>query len=93
MKVISIAEAKNSLTKLIHQVEEGEPVHLTRRGSPVAVILSEAQYQQLTAQRKSVWVSIKEWRDQVNFTDIELTDEEINSWRDRSTGRDFSWEN
>jgi predicted nucleic acid-binding protein len=37
---------------LIRQVEEGELVHLTRRGSPAAVILSEAQYQQSRLRRR-----------------------------------------
>lgn len=33
---ISIAEAKNRLTKLIRAVEQGEPVVITRNGKPVA---------------------------------------------------------
>ena len=36
-----IAEAKNQLSKLIQQVEQGETVELTRRGKPVVVVLSE----------------------------------------------------
>ena len=40
MKEIPIAEAKNSFARLVHQAEQGEPVHLTRRGKTVAVILS-----------------------------------------------------
>ena len=38
----SIAEARNQFADLIHKVEEkGEPVQVTRRGEPVAVILSK----------------------------------------------------
>ena len=33
----SIAEARDALTGLVHRVEEGEPIQLTRRGRPVAV--------------------------------------------------------
>ncbi|HEY1241839.1 MAG TPA: type II toxin-antitoxin system prevent-host-death family antitoxin [Bryobacteraceae bacterium] len=33
---VSVAEAKNHLTKLIRAVEEGESVIITRNGKPVA---------------------------------------------------------
>lgn len=32
---VSVAEAKNSLPKLLHAVENGENVVITRRGKPV----------------------------------------------------------
>ena len=35
MPETSIAEAKTQLTRLIHQAERGEAVHITRRGKPV----------------------------------------------------------
>ena len=41
----TIAAAKNTLPQLVHQVELGEPVVLTRRGRPVAVLQSYAQFQ------------------------------------------------
>ena len=44
MAVVSIAEAKNHLPRLVQQVEAGEPVRITRRGLPVAVLISEAEY-------------------------------------------------
>jgi prevent-host-death family protein len=47
MAETSIAEAKNQLTRLIHQAERGDAVHITRRGRPVAVLLSEAEYARL----------------------------------------------
>ena len=39
-KQFSIAEAKNRLPTIVHSVENGPPVELTRRGKPVAVLLS-----------------------------------------------------
>lgn len=42
-KQCSITAARNSLTALVHQVEKGPPVELTRRGRPVAVLLSVAR--------------------------------------------------
>jgi prevent-host-death family protein len=37
---VSIAEAKNRLPAIVHQVEKGSGVQLTRYGKPVAVLLS-----------------------------------------------------
>ena len=44
---------------------------------------------------ESVWLGIEQWRKQAQFSDDdeELTDEMIASWRDKSSGRDFSWNN
>jgi prevent-host-death family protein len=93
MSQVSIAEAKNTLTRLIYEAERGEAVHITRRGKPVAVLVSEAAYERLKAgvQQKDVWQAIQEWRAQARFDWPELTPEEVDSWRDRSPGREFTW--
>jgi len=43
---VSIAEAHNRLSHWLDQVPEG-PVTLTRRGEPVAVIISYEEYERL----------------------------------------------
>jgi hypothetical protein len=42
----------------------------------------------------SVWFGIEQWRKQAQFSDNdeEFTDEMVASWRDKSVGRDFSWD-
>jgi prevent-host-death family protein len=40
MRDASVKEAKNTLTGLIRVAEQGIPIRLTRRGKPVAVLLS-----------------------------------------------------
>ena len=93
MKEIPITEAKNALTRLIHQAEAGKPVRLTRRGKPVAVLLSNADFCRLeqVVQGKDLWKFVEQWRAGLP-TDWEgITVEEVASWRDKSTGRDFSW--
>jgi prevent-host-death family protein len=48
----SIAEARNQFAALIRRVEEEEQmVQVTRRGEPVAIILSQEEYERLMAQR------------------------------------------
>ena len=50
----SIAEAKNNLSGLVHEAEQGRPVRLTRRGKPVAVLISTEQYERLSKPRKKI---------------------------------------
>jgi len=58
MTTVSIAEAKNQLPRIVQQAETGDPVHITRHGKPVAVLVSEAEYERLRAgqaEPKSLW--------------------------------------
>ena len=50
----SIAAAKNNLSSLVHQAEQGRPVRLTRRGKPVAVLISTEQYERISKPRKKI---------------------------------------
>jgi prevent-host-death family protein len=94
MSQVSIAEAKNALTRLIHEAERGEAIHITRHGKPVAVLLSQETYEQLTSreQKMDFWEAMQAWRAQTRFDWPELTPEEVDSWRDRSPGREYSWD-
>ena len=47
LKSYSIAEAKNRLPEIVHQAEHESPIQLTRRGKPVAVLLSQGEYERL----------------------------------------------
>ena len=93
MAKTSIADAKNQLTRLIHQAERGEPVHLTRRGKPVAVLLSEDEYARLCQgqSQRNFWDLIVEMRSSPDFEPIDWTLEEVDSWRDRSPVQNFEW--
>lgn len=51
----SIAAAKDHLTEVIRHAEAGEDVTVTRRGRPVAVLLSVARYRQLEQLRPDFW--------------------------------------
>src|ERR1700683_1209858 len=56
MKRVSVAEAKNTLPALLHEAE-AEPVEIVRRGKPVAVILSRANYDRLRGKGEGVWAA------------------------------------
>ena len=91
MKTSTIAEAKNNLSQLIHQLQSDEPIHLTRHGKPVAVMLSEANYQKLTHKDNCLYQAIQQWRNQLDG-DSGLTELELKNVRATSQGRDFSWD-
>lgn len=92
MSAINIAEAKTQLTKLIHRAEQGESVHLSRHGKPVAVLISEQEYASLLARRADPFGAMMAWRAQTDFADDDLSDDEIDSWRNREVERGFAWE-
>ena len=61
---ISIGQVKRDLSELINKVAYGgERIVLTSRGKPKAVIVSVADYEQMTAQRKARFVVIREMQD------------------------------
>lgn len=85
MKSVSIADAKNHLTELLYQAEEGQPVQVTRRGQPVAVLLSETEYERLkTAAAAAVdfaaWA--QHWREQLPTGFDGIGAAELERWRD-----------
>ena len=92
MEAVSIAEAKSQLSQLIHQTENGKPIHLSRHGKPVAVLVSREQYDRLTKVEKSPWGAISNWRSSASFQGLDLSDQEIDQWRDQITERPFSWD-
>ncbi len=90
--MISIAEARNQLPALIHQAETGQPVTISRRGKPVAVVLSVAEYERLMTGIQSKpdgWTQLLEVRRKLAEADAfaDWSDEAIRSWRDPSPGR------
>ncbi len=62
LKRYSIAGARNQLPAVIHAVENGEPVEITRRGEPVAVLVSRARFQQMSQPAPDLWAAYQQWR-------------------------------
>nr|CAA6809633.1 MAG: Antitoxin [uncultured Thiotrichaceae bacterium] len=90
MDTITIVDAKNNLPKLIHTAEAGGDIHISRHGQPVAVLISEKRYQQFFQSGQGIFDAIANWREQHSV--VSLNDEEVDSWRDRSPAREFSWD-
>jgi len=89
----SIAQARDRLAQLVHQAEEGTPIELTRRGKRVAVILSVEEYDRLAPSKPNFWEGLLKFREQLVAEGIEINPDEIfRDVRDRSPGRDFSFD-
>lgn len=84
-KQFTISEAKNRLTAIVHAVEKGPSVRLTRRGRPVAVLLSIEEYEALNRRRVGFWESLTALRQQTG--DVDISDADFENLRD-VTGRE-----
>jgi prevent-host-death family protein len=92
-KTYSIAQARQNLPKLVHEAEAGASIELTRRGKPVAVVLSFSEYQRLTGQRPDFMANYRAWREEHDIDNLDLDPDGVfNNLRDPSPGREFSWD-
>ncbi len=88
LKRYSIAEARDHFTALIHKVEQDTAIELTRRGKPVAVIMSVRQYQQLHAEKRGFWGAFTTFRAKIDLKQLDIKPEIFEELRDKSEGRE-----
>jgi prevent-host-death family protein len=82
----SIAEARHDLAALVHELEGRDFIELTRRGNPVAVMLSVREYRRLTAGRDRFWDAYQAFRESVDVSRLGIEPEVFE--RDPSPGRE-----
>ena len=91
-KEYSIAEAKNKLPSIIHDVESGSSARFTRRGKPVAVLLSLHDYEHLSKQKRSFWSALQSFRSNTfKNRSIIISDDDFKNLRDITPGRKINW--
>jgi prevent-host-death family protein len=90
-RLVSIASAKDHLTELIRSVERGEAVELTRRGKPVAALVSIPEYRRMREGWPSFWRALSVFREGLGEKDLAGIEEALRDLRDSSTGREVSW--
>lgn len=75
-KTVSIAEAKDHFSRLVHDAENGGAVQITRRGRPVAVLVSAAEYTRLAGTGAEFWERLHIFRQEhgLNNAGIEPED-------------------
>ena len=80
----SVASARDNLARLLHQAEAGIPVKITRRGKPVAVLISLQDYEKLHTPN-TFSQAYQEWRE--TWKD-DIEEFSVDDLRDRSDGRE-----
>jgi antitoxin (DNA-binding transcriptional repressor) of toxin-antitoxin stability system len=73
-------------------VEKGKPIEITRRGKPVAVVISQSEYQRLTSQQEGFGKTLREFRQKYRIDTLNIDPDEVFSTvRDRTMGREVSF--
>lgn len=87
----SIAAARHDLAALVHELERTPQIELTRRGEPVAVLLSLQEYRRLQAGKTQFWDAYTAFRDAVDLAQLDIEPSVFDGVRDRSPGREVQW--
>jgi len=96
MTKTTVADARNHLPRLIHQTEQGDAIHITRHGRPVAVLIGEREYARLIkgkTPQQGFLDFTHEWRARMAADGCAaLGEQEVEALRDKTPGRDLVWE-
>jgi prevent-host-death family protein len=86
----SVAEARSHLPAIIDQAESGVEVELTRRGQPVAVVVSSREFERLRGRRLHFADAYRRFLKKYSLEEIGVESGFAVSTRDRTTGRKVS---
>ena len=89
-KQYSIAKARDHFTTIVRDVEQESAIELTRRGKPVAVLLSIQEYKRLSSSQGGFWKAFIAFRNRVNLQDLGIEPDIFTGLRDQSPGREIA---
>jgi prevent-host-death family protein len=87
---VSVAEARQHFARLIKRAQQGKTIEITRRGEPVAVLLSASEYSAITGERSSFIDAMRKVRERLGVDELEIGDAEFEGLREESPGREIS---
>jgi prevent-host-death family protein len=90
MRRYSIAEARSQLPAIIDQAESGLEIELTRRGEPVAVIISTREFDRLRGRRQHFSDAYQRFLAMYTLKNIGVDATFSKSVRERTPGRHVS---
>jgi antitoxin Phd len=90
-KQYSIAEARDKLASIVHEVEEAGPVTLTRRGKAVAVLIAKSEYERLRSGKLDFWSAVERFRASHDLNRLAASDLDFEGLRNQDTGREAPW--
>jgi prevent-host-death family protein len=83
----SIAEARSRLPTIVDEAEAGREIELTRRGRPVAVIVSCQAFERLRGRRLHFGDAYRAFLERHPLDELGLDDNLGSSTRDKTVGR------
>jgi prevent-host-death family protein len=86
----SIADARTSLPTIVDQAEAGQRVELTRRGKPVAVVVSLREFERLRGDRPRFSDAYRNFLAKYSLKEVGFDDDFAASTGDKGTGRKVS---
>ncbi len=85
---VSVAEARQHFARLIKRAQQGKAIEITRRGEPVAVLVSAAEYSAITGERPSFVDATRQVRERLGVDALKIGDADFDGLREQSPGRD-----
>jgi prevent-host-death family protein len=89
-KRYSVAEARSYLPSIIDQAQSGQAIELTRRGKPVAVVVSCREFERLRTERPRFGTAYKSFLKKYSLDEIGVGKDFATITRDTTRGRKVS---
>jgi prevent-host-death family protein len=89
-KRYSIAEARAHFPEIVHEAEGGQEIELTRRGKPVAVVVSLQELKRLRGDRPRFVDVYRNFIRKYSVEEAGLDDDFLEVIRDKAGGREVS---
>lgn len=83
----SLAEARSHLPTIVDEAEAGQAIELTRRGKPVAVVVSHREFERLRGNRPTFGDVYRTFLEHHSLDEVGIDDRFAASTHDRSQGR------
>lgn len=87
-KTFSIAQTRDNLAALLKTLRRESVIHITRRGKPVAVLLSVEDYDRLTSGKAGFWSAYTGYLKHVDVAGLDIGPDVFEAVRDKSPGRE-----
>ncbi len=91
MPSYSIAEARNRFAELVHDLDHVSQIEVTRRGQPVAVLVSVAEFERLRTGGLTFWNAYTAFGQAFDLGALKIEPEVFTGLRELSPGREMTW--
>lgn len=88
MQSYSIAQARDKFAAIVHEVEHSSSIEVTRRGKPIAVIISVEEYERLHNGKQDFWDAVVEFRNSIDWETVDIGPKIFDDVRAKTSGRE-----